>query len=134
MLTFKRFLYLRQKEMKKIYPSLSLVNSPVFLSIPSLFTSISSHLYFNSNSRLFLHLSLSFAYPHVSISIYLVCPPLSLSIFCLSKFTHISFNPLFLISVYPSYIYLNHFYILSILLYLYIFLSIQILDLSFQTC
>ena len=41
---------------------------------------------------------------HLYLFISPVYPPRSLSIFCLSRFTHISFDPLSLISAYPSYI------------------------------
>ena len=85
--------------------------------------SISFYLFANSNSRLtFSFISVYSLYIHLYLFLSLVYPPqflnTSLQIlidaylfisFCQSKFTPISFNALFFISVYSSYIHLYLF-------------------------
>ena len=83
-----------------LYQILSLFYPPIFLYI-SLPIQIDAYLV----QPHFIYHSLSFVYPPVSVSI----PCLPTTISCLCRFRHISFNPLFLISAYPSYIHLYRF-------------------------
>ena len=122
------------------------ISSHLFVNLDwclSLYISLSIQLDAYLFQPHFLYLGLILIYPPVSIFI-LFYPPLSLSVSCLSKFTYISFyplsillyfslsfykskfmpisfNPVFFISVYSSYIHLYIcFYLLSIHPYFFI--------------
>ena len=109
--------------------------------IPCLFTSISFYLFARPNSRLYLSNPFSLSHSILCISTYICYYLFSIRLYffislsiqvdaylflslCQSKFTAVSFKPVFFISLYFLYIHLYFFISLSIQIDAYFFISL----------